>query len=119
MTTQVTPASLVEKRDWTMLSISKNCFQNSETESITVSYHATLTNALHKFLGTPAGEPQLIVSMNNNMQTRFIDQDEIKTTDVFGELLTRADGSTITFLDLLEEKMTAAIPAQPNQTPSV
>jgi len=117
MTTQVTPASLVEKNDWTMLTINKGAFQN-ET-GIAVSFSGTITHAQHKFLGTPEGEPQLIVSMNNNMGTRFIEGSQITLPEFHGEIVTRADGTEISILELVNEKLAAAITPQPNQTPSV
>lgn len=103
-----TPATLVQKMDWTMLSINKNTFQGTD-ETIHTTHTSTVTHAVHKFLGDSKGVPQLVVSLGNNMGTRFIEATQITEPEFFGEIITRADGSKMTILALIDEKLSQAI----------
>lgn len=109
----VTPATQIVKPDWTCFTLTKT--PATDTEGALINAIAgNVSFASHEFLGNPEGVPQRIIRLSLNPSARYVEPSQIMDEEFLGEVVTLADGTSITLYELLDRKLTAAINATTN-----
>jgi hypothetical protein len=109
--TTVVQATKVVRQDWMSFNLTQTPVQ---TDTGIVNQHYLNVNfATNEFLGDSAGNPLQIVRLNVQGDGRYLNPEEINSTEYFGEVITRADGTSITLLALISEKLDHAVATKP------
>lgn len=116
MADNITPATKVQKRQWMGFNLTQTPVTTDA--GVTHNNYVNINFAVNEFLGDEQGVPQQIIRLNVNQSGRYLTPDEIKSPEYFGEILTREDGSHITLLDLISEKLQHATDMAPETTPA-
>lgn len=114
MTTNVSPATKVERVEWTSLNLTQTPVQNDS--GMVVYLTANISFATQEYLGDEAGEPVQVLRLNQKQVGRYIDREQILSAEFFGEEVTLGDGKKLTLMELLSQKLASAstFPAIPS-----
>jgi hypothetical protein len=118
----VTPATQVKQTKWTSFTVNQHPQSSPNAPEGGLSYSNTgnLSFATHEFLGDANGVPVAAVRLHQDASGRYIEHEQIHTTDFLGEIVTRADGSKATIFDIINEKLSAQVASiivNPNPQP--
>jgi hypothetical protein len=107
----VVPATKVMRQEWMSFNMTQTPTQ-TDTGIINQQY-LTISFATNEFLGDSEGNPLQVVQLNLQSDGRYMRTEEINSMEYFGEVVTRADGTSITLLALISEKLDHAVATKP------
>jgi len=109
--TTITQATKVERQEWMSFNLTQTPVYTDQ--GIVYQHHLNLNFATNEFLGDAEGNPQQIIRLNTNTSARYLHPEEINSEEYFGEVVTRADGTSITLLALISKKLAHAVATNP------
>lgn len=100
-----TPATSVLQTSWNNLSLNK--MQMFSGENLVTNFNIGLSLVTTEFIGDAEGVPRAIVQ-TSQAHGYYVPMND--PSELFGEIVTRADGTTISLSELLTQTLDAAVP---------
>jgi hypothetical protein len=109
--TTVVQATKVMRQEWMSFNLTQTPVQTDA--GIVSQRYVNISFATNEFLGDSEGKPLQVIQLNLQSGGCYLNPEEINSTEYFGEVVTRADGTSTTLLALISEKLDHAVATKP------
>ena len=114
MTDIVTQATVVTRPEWATINFNRNLaggggVPSGEAAKLQVAVNGSYSWTTNQYVGDANGVPMQALTIGGKPGSRFINMEEFMGPALFGEIVTRADGTKISMFDLMDVKLAALV----------